>query len=682
MESIDAEVRKLLDRHKAGNSDFRNLNLRGKSFKGLDLSGADFSDCDIRGCDFSDCNLGNTKFERCLIGANHPGQWFAIIVLVGASFICLKSGPTVFLPWNLIILSVPTCLGLFLLDTFFMVMRTLLLPLRDMKRFDRRHRDNLYPPLQYSFTEITSRGEETARFTDWTNLARRLILLDVMSINSVELACMTLVIVAPVIAVLWSTGRLFPTLYPLSLWIVAFYGMLLLSFITNSRMNWLKRYFSQQLERSLRAIAGTSFSRANLCNASFREAQMISGYFIGASLERVCWHKIKTVGRYVVLERSYLEQLEQNENVWLAATGQMPQEKHFSKLDLSDLFLSGLKLSECNFSSSDLNGSDLSYSDLSSSNLKRTQLLGADLSFAKITGVCIEDWNINSRTRFYSSSCDYIYFKADQQERRPRKGNFSSGEFSALVQKATDTIELVFVQGVDWNAFFRSFQELRSRYQDESISIQAIERKDSNFIIRLETIANLETNERIEEMIKESYRRNVRHLEAQVANYEKLIESEKQEKSTLIGIVKTMAESQRTPTHQTTINAEGSSIAAINSGSGNIHSISQTIGANLSDINKLVESLKVQAQSFPEEQRDGIQMTIEDLELDLSDETKRKPHRLGQRMRTLWLYTCAVAVGVAGVADFSNNLLELSEKLEVPIPIELIEQSPHVRPNP
>lgn len=129
---------------------------------------------------------------------------------------------------------------------------------------------------------------------------------------------------------------------------------------------------------------------------------------------------------------------------------------------------------------------------------------------------------------------------------------------------------------------------------------------------------------------------------------------------------------------RTFINAPNSNISAINSGSGNINGISQTIGTNLNEIVQLIETLKKQSQGFPENLKDDIEITLEDLELDLANEQKRKPNRLRKRLRTLWLAACAIAVGVAGVTDFSNNLLELSEKLNVPIPVELIQQNPHI----
>lgn len=352
-----------------------------------------------------------------------------------------------------------------------------------------------------------------------------------------------------------------------------------------------------------------------------------------------------------------------------------------SRLDLRNADLRGVCLRGTDLREIDLSGVDLSGANLYEANLSRCQALGTIFNGADLTGICLEDWNINSTTEFDSVLCQYIYLKNGRKERRPREGIFNAGEFAALFQKAVDTVDLIFTDGIDWQAFFQSFQELKERYKSNEIEIQSIERKDSAFVIRLETTADPDGCSSLEISARELYQEKVNFLKAQVTNYAKLIEAEKIEKSTLIGIVKTMAESQKVPTNQTNIYASDSNIGAVQSGSGVIHNVSQNIIANLDEIISLVQVLKGQAQAFPENSKADVEIVIEDLESDLADEKKRKPTRLAKRIQTLWAITCSVAVGVAGVADFSNNLLELSEKLSVPLSIELIQKNPHILPS-
>ena len=143
--------------------------------------------------------------------------------------------------------------------------------------------------------------------------------------------------------------------------------------------------------------------------------------------------------------------------------------------------------------------------------------------------------------------------------------------------------------------------------------------------------------------------------------------------------LKKIAEKQQ-PTNQTTIYVKN--VNAINTGKGNINNpIQNIIEANLDEINNLIQSLKTHIQAFPEEQKNNIEITIDDLESDLADEKKRQPNRLKTRLLALWGAACLISGSVAGVADFSNNVLELSEKLEIPFSKEVIQQNPHIIQN-
>lgn len=152
--------------------------------------------------------------------------------------------------------------------------------------------------------------------------------------------------------------------------------------------------------------------------------------------------------------------------------------------------------------------------------------------------------------------CEYVYLKANRQERRPRNGIFQPGEFSALFEQAVNTVELIFTDGIDWQAFLQSFQDLRSQYAEQDVSIQAIEKKrDGAFVVRLEVAEGFD-KQVIESDAKQFYENQLNVLEAQ---YEKqlrlqgqqhleeiqhLIAAERQEKATLMGVLTTMANNQ------------------------------------------------------------------------------------------------------------------------------------------
>ncbi|MEL6381180.1 MAG: hypothetical protein AAFQ89_01650 [Cyanobacteria bacterium J06626_18] len=54
---------------------------------------------------------------------------------------------------------------------------------------------------------------------------------------------------------------------------------------------------------------------------------------------------------------------------------------------------------------------------------------------------------------------------------------FAPGEFVQqfqILESALETIDLTFTEGIDWKAFFASFQQLRQQRPGEEISIQGI----------------------------------------------------------------------------------------------------------------------------------------------------------------------------------------------------------------
>jgi hypothetical protein len=66
--------------------------------------------------------------------------------------------------------------------------------------------------------------------------------------------------------------------------------------------------------------------------------------------------------------------------------------------------------------------------------LTKIQAKKTDFSGARLTGACIESWDIDSTTRLDEVICDYIYLSSKQRERRPISGKFAQGEFAKLLQ--------------------------------------------------------------------------------------------------------------------------------------------------------------------------------------------------------------------------------------------------------
>ncbi len=136
--------------------------------------------------------------------------------------------------------------------------------------------------------------------------------------------------------------------------------------------------------------------------------------------------------------------------------------------DLSNSFLNGSFLRGANLRWVNLSGASLINADLRWANLKKanlrgaklggaylneSSLLGANLSLCRamatnfqgaiFTEACLQDWRINSETILDDVMCDYIYFKEKQQKRYPLSRNFAPREFSQLLQKSKESIDLI-----------------------------------------------------------------------------------------------------------------------------------------------------------------------------------------------------------------------------------------------
>jgi len=145
--------------------------------------------------------------------------------------------------------------------------------------------------------------------------------------------------------------------------------------------------------------------------------------------------------------------------------------------------LSGANLSNANLSGKDLSGANLSGANLSDALLQITQAIGTDFTGAILTGACIEDWHINRNTKLDGVTCEYIYLKNNQQERRPHIGTFVLGDFAKLVQSSLETIDLIFREGLDWQAFAYAFKQIEVQYGDAQLAVQSIENKGDGVVI-------------------------------------------------------------------------------------------------------------------------------------------------------------------------------------------------------
>jgi hypothetical protein len=186
--------------------------------------------------------------------------------------------------------------------------------------------------------------------------------------------------------------------------------------------------------------------------------------------------------------------------------------------------------------------------------------------------------------------------KQRQKERRPHNGSFAPGEFTKLFTKARETVDLIFLNGIDWQAFLISFQQLQVEAGNKTLSIQAIENKnDGAFVIRVIVPPELDKSQ-VELYFKRKYQLAIEAKDKQYRNYlherikdkddliaghREQIASIRQNNTELIEIIKIMAEKENSKT-ENTFNISGSLGSVANQGyiasSGNQNNIGNTAG--------------------------------------------------------------------------------------------------------
>ncbi len=297
-------------------------------------------------------------------------------------------------------------------------------------------------------------------------------------------------------------------------------------------------------------LMGANLSEANLNQAYLSEVNLIGGDLSSADLSSADLTSANLIG--VNLSKSYL-------------SGADLRKANLSGVDFIEAKLIGAKLSGANLSGANLREANLTGASLRGANLKGANLKGANLTGANLTGAnlqkikasdtnfnkailtgaCLEDWHINSATKLDHVICDYIYLQTELKERRPINGNFAPGEFSKLFQKPLETINLIFRNGIDWQAFLFAFQKLQIEAGGNQLSIQSLENKnDQVLIIRVNVPPNTNKAD-IKTYIKQEYDYQLKAIDKEYryqlqANYDQ-IALYRQQSANLAEMVKVLA---------------------------------------------------------------------------------------------------------------------------------------------
>lgn len=175
------------------------------------------------------------------------------------------------------------------------------------------------------------------------------------------------------------------------------------------------------------------------------------------------------------------------------------QDANLQEADLSYAVLRHTHLSKANLRKANLYNTDLFHADLHGAilleaNLNASQVLNTDFTGVIFTGVCIANWQIGSSTTLEDVVCDYIFRTIDEEGkfsgRLPVDSNstLASGEFELWAEvraSALETIDLTFLDGIDWQDFFNSLQDVRSQNPDTGIILQGVEERKGRYVVQL-----------------------------------------------------------------------------------------------------------------------------------------------------------------------------------------------------
>src|SRR5919202_1919494 len=287
-------------------------------------------------------------------------------------------------------------------------------------------------------------------------------------------------------------------------------------------------------------LSGIDLSRTNLSRAELGKADLIGANLTEANLSEAYLSQVDLIGANLTLA-----DLTSADLISANLIGANLSMVYLSGADLTKANLSGTDLRGANLKGANLKGANLSMANLSGVNLQRAKALATNFHKAILTGTCLEDWHTNSATNFEDVICDYVYLQAEREERYPSQGNFAQGEFTKLFQKPLETVDLIFHNGIEWEAFLTSFQKLQVERGGNELCIQAIEnKKNGAFIIRLTIppdankadVENYLTQEYESELqsIDQKYRYQLQTNYAQIAAY-------RQQSADLTEIIKVMA---------------------------------------------------------------------------------------------------------------------------------------------
>ncbi|MGD1896775.1 MAG: pentapeptide repeat-containing protein [Phormidesmis sp.] len=544
--------------------DFSGQSLVGRSFKGEDLTGANFAFADIRSVNFTQANLSGANFYHARAGLSKPWHAFQILAMlacsaaVGLMSVIAGAFNATFLVRENIgqFTLVP---GLLCLVAFAFITLPLILQGFTPKAFQVVVATSTLAVIGVS---VSTLGATLTGSSDSAGGTVAGVVL--LVVNSVLLtiagavggrrligfyACFSAAIAAltyPItyIATIRSVAAGTPGLLNRLVILVVIAEILIAgAYVARQVLAGDERFaLVHKIATAFTTIGGTCFHGANLTRADFTQATLPCTCFSNATLKHTRFYQAQQLNSahlvHTILAHPRVRQL---------ATTYNGHGQTYEGLNLQGIHLTKAVLSAANFTGSNLNHALLNESLLERANLSQVSAVGTSFQAAQLTGSCLDAWNIDSTTRLDDVSCDYVYLRQQQQERRPSSGLFQPGEFAKLFQEIIDTVDLIFQGGIDWQAL-REVLDAASSQQStaqQPLTIRSIENKDDGlFVVRVDTPTGAD-KESLHQQLTEQYQQALNRLEttyqAQLRAKEEQVEMYKQHQADLSAIAQSLA---------------------------------------------------------------------------------------------------------------------------------------------
>ena len=285
-------------------------------------------------------------------------------------------------------------------------------------------------------------------------------------------------------------------------------------------------------------------------------------------------------------------------------------------------------MKEANLKNADIIEATFQGANLEWANLTLTQAIGTNFTKAQMTGACVEAWNIESTTILDNVDCRFVYLledpkaRTDDRERRPSSGEFQPGEFTKLFEEVLNTVDLIFRDGINWQAFITAFKKVQVENQDTELVIQSIENKgDGVFVVKVAVPENAN-----KEKIHSDFNQNYPLALAEIEKYKELLQASNNQNANLWLTINKLVEAEKSINVQVDNKVENKNMTNDSSRKVEIGSISGDFNAsgqalNLGEISGTVTNTINKLPSAPEPDKPGIKELLTQLKTAIETDT-------------------------------------------------------------